>query len=92
MDADRTSSAATDRGDPRIPTSSEMGSLPDSKEGRYGGRPGTTALRDRLACWLCNVILNHLATPWYRKMVGGSIRYGLLSAANDAREELNPHG
>jgi hypothetical protein len=48
--------------------------------------------RDRLACWLCNLILNHLATPWYRKMVGGSIRYGLLAAASDEREGVPRRG
>jgi hypothetical protein len=41
--------------------------------------------RDRLAGRLCNVILNTLATPWYRNMIRGSILYGLDAAARDDR-------
>ena len=39
--------------------------------------------RDRMAHRLCNLILNRLATPWYRNWISGSIRYGLRAAARD---------
>lgn len=41
------------------------------------------ARRDRLICWACNQLLR-LASPRYRAMIGGSIVYGLRSAAIDA--------
>lgn len=40
-------------------------------------------MRDRLACWICNFVLRHLATKWYREMIGGAIGYGLKAAAKD---------
>ena len=43
----------------------------------------TILMRDRIACRLCNFILRHLASPWYRAMIGGSISYGLNAAARD---------
>ncbi len=45
--------------------------------------PRPVHFRDKVAQWLCNVILNHIATPWYRKMIDGAIRYGLAAAARD---------
>lgn len=39
--------------------------------------------RDRVVCWLVNQLLR-LASPKYRAMIGGSIRYGLRAAAHDA--------
>jgi hypothetical protein len=38
-------------------------------------------LRDRIAVRICNAVLRVLATEHYRKMVAGSIRYGLTAAA-----------
>ena len=45
------------------------------------------SMRDRIACSLCNWILNHIAGPKYRAMIGGSIRYGLIAAASDTLAE-----
>jgi hypothetical protein len=42
--------------------------------------------RDWLAWRLANAALR-IATPWYRDMIGGSIRYGMKAAAKDADEE-----
>lgn len=42
--------------------------------------------RDRLAYRVATFAFEKIATPWYRKMVGGSIRYGLESAVRDERE------
>ena len=53
--------------------------------------PWFGSLRDRLACWLCNAILNTLATPHYRDMIRGSILYGLRAAAEDASNQSEPH-
>lgn len=44
-------------------------------------------LRDRIACAVANFALNYIASAWYRKMIGGSIRYGLAGAARDAAED-----
>lgn len=38
--------------------------------------------RDNTACRLCNMILRHLATPYYRRMIEGSIRLGFATAMN----------
>jgi hypothetical protein len=46
--------------------------------------------RDRLAGALCNWILRHVASERYRKMIGGSIRYGLAAAAIDEEEGRPP--
>lgn len=43
--------------------------------------------RDTLAHRIANFALRWIATPWYRGMVDGSIRYGLASAARDSRAE-----
>lgn len=59
-------------------------------------------LRNRIAWRLANAALR-LATPTYRLMIGGAVRYGLDSAARDIREDriappafypgpLPPHG
>lgn len=40
-------------------------------------------LRDKIAWTLCNWILNHIATEWYRKRIDGAIRYGLMAAVRD---------
>lgn len=37
--------------------------------------------RDRIAAALCNWILRHVASERYRKMVDGSVRYGLAVVA-----------
>jgi hypothetical protein len=43
---------------------------------------------DRFRNWLAhriaNFALKRIATPWYRDMIGGSIRYGLNAAAEDS--------
>lgn len=44
----------------------------DSKFGRF---------RDVLAMNIANFALNYIATPWYRAMIDGTIRYGLQEAA-----------
>lgn len=43
-------------------------------------------MRDRLAAALCNFILRTLASEHYRKMVQGSVLYGLASAQRDQAE------
>ncbi len=52
--------------------------------------PWFSALRDRVACWLCNAILRAIATKNYRDMLGGSISYGLNAAARDERANVYP--
>jgi hypothetical protein len=42
--------------------------------------------RDKLAGWLCNLILHTVATKTYRAAIGGAIAYGMSAAARDARE------
>ena len=42
--------------------------------------------RDRIAAALCNWILRHVASERYRKMVDGSVRYGLEAAARNEGE------
>lgn len=37
--------------------------------------------RDNLAWSIANFALNHIATPWYRAMICGSIELGLDEAA-----------
>jgi hypothetical protein len=44
--------------------------------------------RDRFAQRLCNWILNHVATPWYRATVEWSIRKGLTAAERDEEVEI----
>ncbi len=39
--------------------------------------------RDRIAAAACNWIMRHIATERYRKMIGGSVSYGLASALRD---------
>jgi hypothetical protein len=46
-----------------------------------------SGFRDRLARWLCNLILRTIATPWYRDRIDSAIRYGLASAARDKAEK-----
>lgn len=41
------------------------------------------SLRDRIAWAICNFALNHIATEHYRKMISGSIRLGMMSAADE---------
>lgn len=53
--------------------------LPDkSRFGRF---------RDDLTRVVCNFMLRHVATEWYRKMIEGSILYGLEAARKDAYDE-----
>lgn len=47
-----------------------------------------TPWRDRLAARLCNLILTHIATDHYRRMIEGSIRLGMLTAANPRAYQL----
>lgn len=42
-----------------------------------------TCWRDHLARAVCNWVMNHVATRWYRDMTDGAIRYGLAAAARD---------
>jgi hypothetical protein len=42
--------------------------------------------RDRLAWALANAALK-IGTPWYRAMIGGSIRYGLEASVRDGKKE-----
>lgn len=37
--------------------------------------------RDRLAHWIANTALRTIATPWYRTMLDGLMRFGMESAA-----------
>jgi hypothetical protein len=46
--------------------------------------------RDRIAAAICNWTLRHIASERYRKMIGGSIGYGLASAARDDTEKREP--
>lgn len=39
--------------------------------------------RNRLACRLANLALDHIATPRYSRLIGGAIRYGVMAAARD---------
>lgn len=43
--------------------------------------------RDRIARGIATWALEKIATPWYRAMIGGSIRLGLQAAQDEAREE-----
>lgn len=43
--------------------------------------------RDNLARKIANFALNYIATPWYRAMIGGTIRYGLEAARKDSTNE-----
>lgn len=38
-------------------------------------------IRDNIAWAICSFALNYIATEYYRKMIAGSIRYGLMTAA-----------
>ena len=49
-------------------------------------------LRDRIACALCNWVLRHIASDRYRKMIGGSVSFGLASAVRDDREGRDAPG
>lgn len=44
------------------------------------------ARRDRVVVWLANRLLR-LASPRYRAMLEGSIRYGLIAAAKEEQWE-----
>ena len=50
----------------------------------------TAPLRDRIAVRICNAVLRVLATEHYRKMVAGSITYGLRAAARDEQSGALP--
>lgn len=43
--------------------------------------------RDGLVRVVCNLMLRHVATEWYRKMIEGSILYGLDAVRKESREE-----
>lgn len=43
----------------------------------------TYGRRDRIAAALCNWIMRHVASERYRKMIGGSVSYGMASAFRD---------
>lgn len=47
-------------------------------------------LRNVLAWRIANFALDHIATKNYRDMIDGSIRYGMNSAARDARKGWTP--
>ena|SRR5579859_6009713 len=46
--------------------------------------------RDRIAAALCNWIMRHVASERYRKMIGGSVSYGMASALRDELESREP--
>ena len=50
----------------------------------------TAPLRDRIAVRICNAVMRVLATEHYRKMVAGSITYGLRAAARDEQSGALP--
>ena len=47
--------------------------------------PYSAPLRDRIAVRVCNAVMRVLATEHYRKMVAGSVEYGLRAAARDEK-------
>lgn len=47
-----------------------------------------TAFRDRIAWALCNWVLRHVATGWYRTRIEGAIRYGLAAAVRDELADI----
>ena len=51
----------------------------------YDGSPLGRA-RNVIASSIANFALNHIATPWYRAMIGGSIKLA-LEAAMKPKEE-----
>lgn len=50
-------------------------------------RSGFGRTRDLIAYHVSTWVLNHIATPWYRAMIGGAIRLGLDAARKEARAE-----
>ena len=52
--------------------------------------PYTAPLRDRIAVRICNGVMRVLATEHYRKMLAGSVRYGLRAAARDEQSGALP--
>ena len=50
----------------------------------------TAPLRDRIAVRICNAVMRVLATEHYRKMIAGSITYGLRAAARDEQSGALP--
>lgn len=47
-------------------------------------------VRDRIAYNIVTFALNHIATPWYRAMIAGSIHLGLLKAQELERAGQSP--
>jgi hypothetical protein len=52
-----------------------------------GASTRASSRRDRAAWAMCNWILEHVATRWYRNWITGAIRYGLAAAARDEAED-----
>lgn len=52
--------------------------------------PDEVGTRNILARRLCNWVLDHIATPWYRDWIDGAIAYGLSSVARDVDEDRDP--
>ena len=52
--------------------------------------PYSAPLRDRVAVRVCNAVMRVLATEHYRKMLAGSVRYGLRAAARDEQSGALP--
>jgi hypothetical protein len=48
--------------------------------------PDPYGRRDRIAAALCNWIMRHVASDRYRKMIGGSVSYGMAGAFRDDLE------
>lgn len=46
-------------------------------------REMTYSRRDRIAAWACAWIMCHVASERYRKMIFGSVSYGLAAAFRD---------
>ena len=53
-------------------------------------KPDTSAwgkFRDNTAYGIATFALKHIATPWYKAMIAGSIRLGLQAATEEAYAE-----
>lgn len=49
--------------------------------------PVKISWRDQLAWAACNWIMNHVATEWYRVLIGAAIRHGLTTATIEYAKE-----
>jgi hypothetical protein len=58
-----------------------------SDKGTLPAELRTNRFRDRFVCVVCNFLLRHVASEWYRAMIDRSIRLGLRTAAEEASRE-----